>query len=165
MRLWLCFWLPPGQGRTGRSLLRRVLGGNQEGFLAAPSCVSPRAAGMAKQARGVAAEQGGCVRAPAAHSEGPQLLVQSMGAGRVLQLSDALLPECEQRNPPPWHGRDVIWAWVSHPEGTKRRQKPPMPAAWGERQQPYASWAAPGSRAPPIRDLRKETRLLLMTLL
>lgn len=37
-----CLWLLAGQGRTARPFLRRVPGGDQEGFPAALSCVSPR---------------------------------------------------------------------------------------------------------------------------
>lgn len=40
-----------------------------------------------------------------------------------------------------------------------------MLAGWGERQQPLVSEGSPCFSAPPGRDLRKETRLLLTTLL
>lgn len=48
-------WLPVSQGRTGRPLLRRVPGG----FSGCSELCVPKAAGVAKQAHGVATDWGG----------------------------------------------------------------------------------------------------------
>lgn len=91
----------------------------------------------------------------------------------MLRLSSVLLPWCEQRNehPLPWHRRGGILAWVT-PAPSSATQKGQGAGRTCQCQKrgvkgngPLPHGAAPCSSDPPVRDLRKETRLLLMTLL
>ena len=152
-----CLWLLAGQGRTGRSLLRRVLGGDWEGFPAAPSCVSARLQEQLGKLTGwlqtgtaacgclqLAQSGRGCQRAQSNRKE----------LGRRLWLSSVLLPWYEHRNEHPpasstvaQEGQDFgigdTSTVLGHPKGKRGRQESPVPAVWGERQQPLVLWGSP----------------------
>lgn len=91
----------------------------------------------------------------------------------MLQPSSMLLPWCEQRNehPLPWHRRDRILAWVAPAPSSatqKGRGVGRSLQCWQrgvKGNSPLSYRAAPCSSDPPVRDLRKENRLLLTTLL
>lgn len=84
----------------------------------------------------------------------------------MLLPSSVPLPWCEQRNK---HPPILVWATPALSSATQKGQGADRSRQCQQRgvkgNGPLFQGAAPCSSDPPIRDLRKETRLLLMTLL